>query len=159
MSATTAAVEPVAWDPHSRIDPSTPLTDLPVCGVAVATAGLGPTAPLLGIQTAARGPDGPDVRYSLFRPDLPLPTDGHAARFPTLQHRRRCTLGSAPVIEEALDDDAVHPTSVEPAMLLVHSHLSEAAGLAQSAAGGVEGEDPRDQLPEAQTLGFGDQRL
>ena len=78
----TSAAEPVAWDPHGKIHPDTDLSTLPVCGLAVATAGLAPTAPLLGLQTAAGG----DVRASLFKPDVPLPTDGQAARSLALSH-------------------------------------------------------------------------
>jgi|GEM_PF-5500277 len=74
--------EPVAWDPHSKIDPDLPLADLPVCGLAVATAGQeDPVAsPLLGLQTA----NGDDIRASLFRPEAPLPTDAHG-RHPASQ--------------------------------------------------------------------------
>lgn len=82
MPTTTAGVEPVAWDPHQQIHPDTPLTDLPVLGLAAATAGLDPLSPLLGLQTA----DGPDVRASLFRPDVPLPDTGQAARSLAISH-------------------------------------------------------------------------
>lgn len=82
MPPNAATVEPVAWDPHQRIHPDTPLSDLPVLGLACATAGLAPTAPLLGLQTAA----GTDVRASLFKPDQPLPDDGSARRSLALSH-------------------------------------------------------------------------
>ncbi len=83
MPTTTAAVETAAWDPHAKIDPDMPLSALPVTGLAVATAGLdAATAPLLGLQTAS----GADVRASLFRAEVPLPTDGQAARSLALSH-------------------------------------------------------------------------
>jgi hypothetical protein len=81
-TTTAAAVEPVAWDPFNGIPTDTPLSDLPVLGLACATAGLDPCAPLIGLQTA----DGPDVRASLFQHDQPLPTTGHAARSLALSH-------------------------------------------------------------------------
>jgi hypothetical protein len=79
---TNTATEPVAWDPHPRIPTDTPLSALPVTGLACATAGLDPLAPLLGIQTADRD----DIRASLFRPDQPLPDDGAARRSLALSH-------------------------------------------------------------------------
>lgn len=82
MPPNAATVEPVAWDPHQQIHPDTPLSGLSVLGLAVATAGLDSLAPLIGLQTAASG----DVRASLFRPDLPLPTDGQAARSLAISH-------------------------------------------------------------------------
>ena len=83
MPTATAAVEPAAWDPHSKIPTDTPLSDLPVTGLAVATAGLDPVAsPLLGLQTASDD----DIRASLFRPDQPLPADGSARRSLALSH-------------------------------------------------------------------------
>ena len=83
MPTATAAVEPAAWDPHQQIHPDTPLSTLPVCGLAVATAGLDPvTSPLLGLQTACGG----DVRGSLFAPEQPLPEDGSARRSLALSH-------------------------------------------------------------------------
>jgi hypothetical protein len=83
MPTATAAVEPVAWDPHGKIPTDTPLSTLPVTGLACATAGLdADTAPLLGLQTA----DGPDGRASLFRPDKPLPATGQAARSLAISH-------------------------------------------------------------------------
>ena len=85
MPTTAAAtVEPVAWDPHQQIHPDTPLSDLPVLGLAVATAGLAPTAPIIGLQTAS----GADIRASLFKPDHPLPADGQAARSMALSRLR-----------------------------------------------------------------------
>ncbi len=79
---TSAATEPVAWDPHAKIHPDMPLTTLSVLGLAVATAGLDPLSPLVGLQTAADG----DVRASLFRPDQPLPATGQAARSLAISH-------------------------------------------------------------------------
>ena len=80
-----AATEPVAWDPHGKIPTDTALTALPATGLACATAGLDPvTSPLLGLQTAASG----DVRASLFRPEVPLPSDGSARRSLALSHLR-----------------------------------------------------------------------
>lgn len=90
MPTATAAVEPVAWDPHGTIPTDTPLSRLPTTGLAVATAGLAPTAPLIGLQTAA----GADVRASLFKPDQPLPTDGQAARSLAISHVTEADLAS-----------------------------------------------------------------
>ena len=101
MPTTTAAVEPVAWDPHQQINPDTPLSALPVLGLAVSTAGLDPLAPIIGLQTTS----GADVRASLFKPDQPLPTDGQAARSLALSHVTEADLAhgrSWPIIRPRL---------------------------------------------------------
>ena len=82
MPTAAAAVEPAAWDPHAKIPTDTSLSRLPTCSLAVATAGLDPLAPLVGLQTAC----GSDIRASLFKPDQPVPTTGHAARSLALSH-------------------------------------------------------------------------
>ncbi len=84
MPTSAATTEPVAWDPHNRIPTDAPLSTLAVLGLAVATAGLDPLAPLIGLQTAF----GSDVRASLFLPDQPLPDDPQARRSLSLSHLR-----------------------------------------------------------------------
>ncbi len=43
---------------------------------------------------------------------------------------------------QALDDDDIHPLAVETRMLLVQTHLAEAARAAERATGRVERKDP-----------------
>ena len=106
MPTSAATVEPVAWDPFNRIHPDTALTALtalPATGLACATAGLDPLAPIIGLQTA----DGADVRASLFRPDHPLPEDGSARRSMEISHTTEADLASGrswPAIRPRLAD-------------------------------------------------------
>src|ERR1700753_1524269 len=61
--------------------------------------------------------------------------------------------------DEALDDDDVEPAAVELAVFFVEADLAKTADAAEGAAGGVEGEDARDELPVAGLGGGGEDGL
>src|SRR5690349_20711104 len=59
---------------------------------------------------------------------------------------------------DALDDDDVEPFAVELTVLFVGADLAEAAAATEREARGVEGKDPRHELPVAALAGGVDQR-
>lgn len=114
---TSEATEPVAWDPHSKIPTDTPLSGLPVTGLACATAGLAATAPILGVQTAC----GADVRASLFLPDQPLPNDPQARRSLALSHLQPEDLASGRRWEPIQPRLAAYLGRLQQGVLVTHN--------------------------------------
>ena len=53
------------------------------------------------------------------------------------------------ITKETLDDDAIAPFVAQTAVPPIHTHHSKAATFMERKAGGVLGEDPRDDLPES----------
>ena len=53
------------------------------------------------------------------------------------------------ITKETLDNDAIPPCVAETAVSPIHTHHSKSATFMERKAGGVLGEDPRDDLPES----------